>query len=161
MNCLSEGVIQSYIDEELLEIEMISIRDHISVCSSCKDLYNELTENKVMVLEMINLDDLGDVKIPPIPKFQKRTIHLNSESEKLRKTVSIRSLFVYTSSAAAILLLIMFLGKEKAVYDNDKLTMVVEEFYDQQDRNEMWQDGAAMIVFRDESGKVLNVIEND
>ncbi|AKA69587.1 anti-sigma factor family protein [Clostridium scatologenes] len=57
MRCLSEGIIQAYIDEELNDIEMKEVEMHLFQCKKCKEVYKELKS-----INNFAMDKLKDYK---------------------------------------------------------------------------------------------------
>lgn len=47
--CLSESIVQAYIDTELATEAMVSTRAHIDACSKCKLVVNEAITEQQMV----------------------------------------------------------------------------------------------------------------
>ncbi|WML32858.1 DUF4367 domain-containing protein [Clostridium sp. OS1-26] len=55
MKCPNEGTIQSYIDEELNDVEMEEVKMHLFQCEKCKKIYEEL--NSTNIFSMGKLQD--------------------------------------------------------------------------------------------------------
>lgn len=65
MKCLSEGIIQAYIDEELNDIEMKEVEMHLFQCEKCKEIYKELKSVNSFTMNKLK-DYKKDFNITPI-----------------------------------------------------------------------------------------------
>lgn len=65
MKCLSEGIIQAYIDEELNDIEMKEVEMHLFQCEKCKEVYKELKSINSFAMDKLK-DYKKDFNITPI-----------------------------------------------------------------------------------------------
>nr|WP_321451975.1 zf-HC2 domain-containing protein [uncultured Carboxylicivirga sp.] len=69
MNCLDEGIIQSYIDGELSDKKMSDVATHISSCKHCLAQLKQQEERKSTLLGLMqNANDKVDVPAFNIPE---------------------------------------------------------------------------------------------
>jgi len=96
MNCLDEGLIQAYIDNELSEHQIPEVDRHLETCSKCKYHYLVLKEQKKHVLEAIN----HLVQPSVVPEFAYMEQAKMGVKKRLSSWVSV--------SAACLFLILLF-----------------------------------------------------
>jgi len=113
MKCISDGLIQKYIDGEVNLKEEAFIKEHISDCENCAQRLEERKELANSIRKVINQFGSIEVDVPEfkLPIAQKKIISIKHKR------------YVYSISAACILILIFF------VFLNQKQTENIEINY--------------------------------
>ncbi len=108
MNCISDELIQKYVDGEVPEDETVLIRRHLNVCKSCADRVEARIKTSENMKSAINsiVDDI--IEIPAFEPGEKIT----EKPSLIRKPV----LIIATLAAAAFLVLFII------VFRNGKKT---------------------------------------
>lgn len=151
MNCLHEYVIQSYIDNELQEQTSKKVKTHLEECNCCKSLYNEMSNNKQMFFDVLSMADVKTPEIPPMRAVKSR-----------KKDLSIRNIFFYTTSAAAILLgILLYVSNRDNKHVDMEAELIMEDVYMNQNRNEMWQNASDVVMIQNADGEVIKVVSVD
>lgn len=141
MNCLDEGLIQAYIDNELLEPQISKVNRHFETCSKCQDHYLVLKEQKAHVIEAINLL----VQPSLVPKFT----YMEQPKTRIKKHLS-----SWLSVSAACLFLILLLTTYQTQKNEMQDVFLYPSLGDQVDANLplTQQDFTIMIV----EGEAIN-----
>ena len=104
MKCISEEIIQKFIDVETTVKEETYINNHISGCTKCSEKVENYKESVNNMKRLIGLLDEKEVKVPGFekPLLQKKIIY-----PKFKK-------IIYSASAACLLILFMIIfNKQK------------------------------------------------
>ncbi|MDD4374911.1 MAG: zf-HC2 domain-containing protein [Bacteroidales bacterium] len=109
MNCIDEGKLLAFLDDELSSTEKILIREHIEHCAKCAGNLRLLQQRKENLMSLMNENIARDYSVPPFkPKATKPFI-----SNKKRQYQKI----VFYVAAAAILILMLLVLKPKTTDD--------------------------------------------
>lgn len=111
MNCIEEQLIQKYIDGECSEQETEMVEEHLLVCSECAGRLEEKRKLSVELKQLINSLSTNNIEIPP---FTKRRM---DSGKKLK-------IFIYSLSAACILLFVLFLFDKRSNSDRNQITIL-------------------------------------
>lgn len=98
MRCISDQLIQKYIDEESSVEKNSFVQSHIKTCSKCAEKVEEMRQTAGCIKNLIDLIDEKHIEIPTFkkPEPQKKIVHPNFTR------------FIYSVSAACILILFLF-----------------------------------------------------
>lgn len=99
MKCISEELIQKYIDKETSPTEDEYILVHSGECRKCADEIVSMRQSADRIKNLIRLSDEEDVEIPGFVK----PVQIKKISNKNYKRI------IYAASAACILFLFLFL----------------------------------------------------
>nr|WP_319398338.1 zf-HC2 domain-containing protein [uncultured Carboxylicivirga sp.] len=122
MNCLDEGIIQSYIDGELSDKEMSDVATHISSCKHCLAQLKQQEERKSTLLGLMqNANDKVEV---PAFKVPAPVIDL-----------PVRNRRVWMKVSAACVFLILLLTTYQSQKKEQKEIFFYPEWQDQVDAN--------------------------
>lgn len=97
MKCLSEGIIQAYIDEELNDIEMKEVEIHLFQCKKCKETYKELKS-----INNFTLDKLDGYK----NKFNMKSLSMDIKINSKKGEFKIMKKYKKITAAACVALAI-------------------------------------------------------
>ena len=93
MKCISDGLVQKYIDGETSKKENLLINYHAIDCNACKSKIEEQTKLSLQLKSMISLLNEDSKKIPQIVLNKNAR---NKSYNRLRK-------LIYTTAAASII----------------------------------------------------------
>lgn len=107
MICPNDGKIQAYIDEELNEVEMIWIQEHISICEKCKERYEKLKSIDSFVFEKFSGYGKTEILRSKQTKIRFVKEKINKKGEynfmnRYKKTIIAASLGVVITSCVAV-----------------------------------------------------------
>jgi hypothetical protein len=103
MKCISEALIQKYIDKEATAKEVTFIKNHISGCASCSRKIEEYRESAKDIKRLIGLLDEKEIEVP---EFNRPVPQKNITPAKLK-------IFMYSAVAASILILFLVLTQKQ------------------------------------------------
>lgn len=103
MKCISEELIQKYIDNETSDKEVVYINNHLSVCVKCAEKIEKYRESASNIKQLVNLLDEKEIKIP---EFKKPVLQKKMINPKLKK-------IIYFSAAACILIFFLILSQKQ------------------------------------------------
>lgn len=145
MNCLSDEIIQMFIDGELTEKEQVQVVVHLQVCKKCAEhlaVQRELSLNcKASISSLV--DELTE-----IPDFIQA-----GKKKALSKKVLYR--FIYPLAAASILLLFLLLPFNENNEDGTEI-FAFSNVSGEIDANLPISDQEIEIYFYDENGKMID-----
>lgn len=123
MKCISDGLIQKYIDEEASGTEVIYIKEHLKECDSCRQRLTIQNEISHKIKELLN-----HLPTEPFETKQQNTLKKNS------KTGRIHILRIVAGIAAACVIAMVFLienNKQQKADSADILnTLYINSDYD-------------------------------
>jgi hypothetical protein len=143
MSCISEDIIQKYIDRETSAGEAAEIVRHAETCEMCSQ---RIENQKKMAASLKNAINLLAENTDEIPVF------VNKASQIKKPFVSARKL-VYALAAACILALLFFVFQEKDP-GNQSQFMMVNMAGDNVDANRPIDDQPLIIHVIDKEGNV-------
>ena len=145
MKCLSDEIIQIFIDGELPIKDRDQVTAHIKSCEECAERISEQRELTRRIKESIS--SLAD-PLPEIPDF---------DQSKKKKVVPVRRLYklLYPLAAASILILILVLPLKRNAEDLQEI-IVVSSFSGEIDANLPLSDQEFEITFYNEEGNKIN-----
>lgn len=103
MKCISEELIQKYIDNETTANEVVYINNHLSGCAKCAEKIEKYRESASNIHQLINLLDEKEIKVPG---FKKPVLQKKMINPKLKK-------IIYFSAAACILIFFLILSQKQ------------------------------------------------
>ena len=147
--CLSNEILQQLIDGELESKEVKRVENHLSICENCR---SALTEHKVIIEQLngaLTIQDGDGIVIPEFDLNQSTTINIQQKRK------------IYWWSAAAILLLLISIFIFRNAADNNSnFEYVFQEMNSEIDANVPWYEQTSTIYILDESGEIIDKIEN-
>jgi hypothetical protein len=150
MNCLNRVEVQEYIDNEISSDRRAEIEQHLSLCSSCRELYGRALSDKDLINGLLH----GLENEIPVPSKD------FSYPERGRKKHN--SLYIIMVMAAASVITFILLFRQRSdvveeIHDEEKL---VQDFYDGKDLNKMWHDNSQILILKDDDGNIQSVLTN-
>lgn len=143
MKCISDELIQKYIDREASVMEEASIKNHISGCGRCSQKIEEYLESTSNIKQLIGLLDEKEIEIPGFKKPVPQKIMM---SPKLR-------ILMYSAPAACILILfLIFFQKQQ----NDVEIIYLYDLESEFNANLPVSDQDMVIQIIDSEGRLLN-----
>jgi len=103
MKCISEELIQKYIDKETSIKEEAYINSHLTVCAKCAEKIENMRQTAGHIKQLIGLIDEKDIEIPRfnMPVHQKKILYNNFKK------------IIYAASAACLLFLFLFIFQKQ------------------------------------------------
>lgn len=144
MNCMSEELIQKYIDGETSMNEMIYIEKHVAHCSSCADRIEEQRKMADHLKESIRQMEVEVNFIPPIRV---------PDGKRQKHRMSFYKRYVYSLSAACILALVFIVPYYCNRSTGDE-TILVSGFGNNFDSNLPISDNELIIEVIDPDGNI-------
>ena len=122
MNCITNELIQKYIDGEASLEECVSVKDHLACCELCKSKFIAQQNRAIDIKKALNLLTEDNIVIPQIVL----PLQVNR-----RRLVLKRSLIYALSAACILLFFVMILPTNRDLKQNE-ITMLqsVDEDYD-------------------------------
>lgn len=111
MNCIDESLFQKYIDHECTDVERKEIKHHLALCESCRVSLVEKENISIAIKRAVNSLNIQDSRIPA---FDHR---VKNKRNKIK-------LFIYSLSAACILLLVLFVVEKQMEPNHNEITIV-------------------------------------
>jgi len=103
MKCISEELIQKYIDKEASAKEKVYIISHSADCARCAEKIEDMQQTASQIKQTIGLIDENNVEIPG---FTKPLDHQNIIRTNITR-------IIYAASAACIILLLFFIFQKQ------------------------------------------------
>ncbi len=103
MKCISEALIQKYIDKETTALEQEYINKHLAGCPQCAEQIEEMRKKATQFKQWVGLIDEENIEIPSFvrPASQHRFLHPSTRQ------------LIYGLSAACILVLFLLISPKK------------------------------------------------
>lgn len=97
MRCISDEIIQKFVDKEASAKEVSIVQKHLSTCSICAKKVAERIHATNRIKELIGSHNISEIQVPPfqVPDLQKKTLYIH-----LKK-------IAYIASAACLLILFL------------------------------------------------------
>ena len=147
-NCISDEILQCFLDGELIIQKEEQVEKHISECESCRCKFQEM---KIFLKIFANEFPVIDEDEITIPEFKP----MNPKVMDLQKRKNI----YWWAAAVFFLLLSVF-----AFYDFGKRNIETEYVFQQMnseiDANKPWYEQTSTIYILNESGEIIDKIEN-
>jgi predicted anti-sigma-YlaC factor YlaD len=112
MNCIDEELLQKYIDGECTENEMVAVKQHLSGCLACTRKHAEMEKLSAEIKRAVNFLTIDNIEIPAFRKPVARSLNRNFK------------LFLYSLSAACILLFALFFANRKIESPHNEISIV-------------------------------------
>lgn len=111
MNCISEQLLQKFVDGECTENEKSELEQHFAKCTECTQRITERKKLSEEIKQEINLLTTENIEIPVF---------------KLKETDSGKRLkiFIYSLSAASIILFVLFFAEKKIESKSNRITIL-------------------------------------
>jgi len=142
MSCITDDLIQKYIDEETNSEESVWVESHLLTCEQCA-CKMEIQKEKVRTIKhALNSLTKDNIEIPPMPIL----------SQKNRRRPILRMSWVYTLAAASVLIFVLIFstGEDINSYELSELNALEGEF----DANLPVSEQQMIINVVDPSGKI-------
>jgi len=142
MSCITDDLIQKYIDEETNSEESVWVESHLLTCEQCA-CKMEIQKEKVRTIKYaLNSLTKDNIEIPPMPIL----------SQKNRRRPILRMSWVYTLAAASVLIFVLIFstGEDINSYELSELNALEGEF----DANLPVSEQQMIINVVDPSGKI-------
>ena len=102
MKCISDELIQKFIDKEASAREITFIMSHLATCNKCNKKAEDQRHASTRVKELVNSLNKNEIKVP-----------IFQEAKSLRKTFQLPfKKIVYFASAACLLILFLLLNQK-------------------------------------------------
>lgn len=148
-NCVSEEVLQQFIDRELEQRESVLVEKHLSTCENCQQVIKKkrlLIDN---LKNALNLIDEGKAKIPELDLNKTKVVDFKDKKRS------------YWWSAAALILVLISIFLIKNTNEPDvNLEYVLQDMDNEIDANKPWHDQSTTIYILNESGEIIDKFEN-
>lgn len=141
MDCLSDLLLQQYLDNEVPGNEQHMVADNLAGCIACRERLEDMSLEKEEIGEILSV--LAPAEIPVV---------------ELRRRPSIsRTLWplIPASAASVVLLILLFGGQKRNIESALEIERTVYEYMSEQDPNLMWQGKAVQIIIERENGEVV------
>ncbi len=142
MRCINDQLIQKYIDKESSEKENSFVQGHITTCSECAEKVEERRYTVNHIKQLIGSLETKDIQVP-----------IFQEPEYQRKTLSIHLKKVSYAVAAACLLILFFVFRQKP--QDDIQIMYAYEIDSEYDANLPLSEQEMVIEIIDSEGKLI------
>jgi predicted anti-sigma-YlaC factor YlaD len=150
MNCLSRIEMQEYVDNEVAPAAGVEIHEHLGKCNKCTDLYNLILNDKNQINRLL-AEAEEEVTEGVIPQF-------NPPEGRRIKKIYLRVTEILVAASIIGLMIIIRPSGTPAFTTIPEAEMMVYEFYDGKDLNQMWHDKSQIIFLQDEKGNVIQSI---
>lgn len=137
---------QEYADREVAPEDAAAVSEHLASCRACRELYDHVREDKVMISNFLNQADLNENE-SAIPEFVPTAVS--------RKRFNLRILAV---ASAALITGIIFLVRPGRMPETEPVPaaeILLYEFYEGKDLNKMWHEKSQIIILHDENGYII------
>ncbi len=143
MRCISNELIQKFVDIEASAKENATIQSHLTTCIKCTKRIEEKSNTANRIKKLIGSINKNEIQVP-----------LFQEPENQRKTLYIHfKKFVYAASAACLLILfLIFHQKQK----NEIEYMYSYDVASEYNANLPFSEQEMVIVIIDSEGKLIN-----
>jgi len=113
MRCISDELIQKFVDKEASAKENSIVQSHLSACSKCAEKVDERQYNANRIKNLIGSLNKSEIQVPIFkkPENQRKTLYIH-----LKK-------IIYVASAACLLILFLIFHR-KPNDNNDKIEFV-------------------------------------
>ncbi len=150
--CISEEMIQMYIDNEIDAFEKADMEKHFTECKNCN---RKLYEHKKMISGFMQSMSLPNIESIEIPEFNyKKTPVIAWKKHRL---------FYWKWAAAAIILIAssLFIHKKLNTNSQNNVQYVIFDISSEVDANKPLHEQSMSIYIIDKSGKKIeNIINN-
>ena len=148
-NRLSDEILQCFLDGELAKEKAEHVEKHISECKSCRYKFQEMRNFKKALANKFPKIDDDEITIPEFKTLNLKVVDLQKKKN------------IYWWSVAAIFLLLVSVF---AFYDfgkrNIETEYVFQEMNSEIDANKPWYEQTSTIYILNESGEIIDKIEN-
>ena len=148
-NCISDEILQCFLDEELVKQMAEQVEKHISECESCLYKSQEKRNFKNVFVNEFPAIDENEITIPEFKPMNPKVMNLQK-----------RKIFYLWSAAAGFLLLLSVLAFYDFGGDNIETEYVFQEMNTEIDANIPWYEQSSTIYILNESGEIIDKIEN-
>ena len=109
MNCIDEGQLLAFLDDELASVEKKMIREHLNHCAKCAGNLRLLQQRRENLMLLMNENIAKEYAVPPF-KPQATKPFISNKKRQYQK-------IVFYVAAAAILILMLLVLKPKTTED--------------------------------------------
>ncbi|UCG27892.1 MAG: hypothetical protein JSV24_00615 [Bacteroidales bacterium] len=144
MKCYDEGILQAYLDKEVMEQIKLEIREHLRSCPLCSDKLARIQEQKKLLDSLLQHIDPHQV---PVPDFKMKRA-------RIRMTIRIAGV-----AAAIIFVMVIVYTSEIRQAGNQDMEIpaaeiLIQEYLDWEDPNYLWQNKIQIYPF-EEKGEII------
>lgn len=142
MRCISDELIQKFVDKEASAKENSIVENHLSTCNKCSKKIDEKRNAVNRIKELISSVNKNEIHVPifQMPENHKKTIHI-----KLKK-------YAYVASAACLLILFLLFNQKP----KDKIEFVYSyDIEGEFDANLPLSEQEMVIEIIDSKGKLI------
>lgn len=148
MNCLSDELVQRWIDKELSSEEAVELSAHLQTCADCRHRVQEQEQLATRLKQLIAEPTQSGSSIPPF-------IYPTDLSSRKKKN------FTYWLRVAAVMIPLILLlkyvtGKEE-VYQPTREQQLMYESFSDLDANSAFQERLMVTTSTDQEGEVLEI----
>jgi len=148
-NCLPEEILQQFIDEELKQEEAVLVEKHLSTCENCQ---SAIKEKRLLIKQLNKALNFVDEDKMVIPEFDMNKTKVVEFKAKRR---------YYWWSAAAVILLVVSIFLSRNFNEPEvNLEYVLQDMNYEIDANKPWYEQTSTIYVLNESGEIIDKIEN-
>lgn len=149
-NCLPDDILQCFVDGELSTMEKELVKEHLYECEHCQSNFQETKDLIGQLSDEFNLIDDDEIFIPP---FQSAKVINAPKNRKKRK--------FYWWAAAAVLLFTIALNFLNDSGEKDfQVNYIFQQTNSEVDANKPWHEQTSTLYILDESGNIIDKIEN-
>lgn len=150
--CISEEMIQMYIDNEIDAFEKADMEKHFTECKNCN---RKLYEHKKMISGFKQSISLGNIESIKIPEFKDEKVSLIARKK--------HRLFYWKWAAAAVILIAssLFIHNKLNTNSQNDVQYIIFDITSEVDANKPMHEQSMSIYIIDKSGKrIENIINN-
>lgn len=141
MNCLNKETIQAYVDNQIPKEYRAEINSHLQSCNSCNQKVVSYKKDIETIKSLFN----SPLKLD-IPAF-------NQTNQKYRSKKIIR-IIPYAAAACIAGLLIFHISRNRVLPLSDS-ELILNEYYNDCDFNQLWHKKSHNIILEDERGNTF------
>lgn len=143
--CISDEMIQMYIDKELDESDKTIIERHLEACEDCRQRFQEHEKLISNFKEELSLVDKRSIKIPEFKPKKDRIITIR----KVKLS--------YWKWTAAVLLITtsLFIYKQVNTRSDQNVQYIFYDMDSEIDANKPWHEQSVSLYIIDESGNIV------
>lgn len=148
--CLTDEILQYYIDGELDEGKTDEVNIHLAECRNCK---SRLQEKKNVIEDLKSgLSAIGENEAE-IPVFRLSDFDNNTEQARTKRVY-----FQWAAAAVSFILISFYTVKEITRPAQKETTYILYDLSTETDANKPWHDQPMTMYIMDDSGKMLEEI---
>lgn len=149
--CISDEMIQMYIDNEIDTFEKAGMEKHFAECKNCN---RRLYEHKKMISDFKHSMSLPNIESIEIPEFNSEKVSVIARKK--------HPSFYWKWTAAAVILIAssLFIHKKLNTNSQNDVRYIIFDMSSEVDANKPWHEQSMSIYIIDKSGKKIEHIIN-